>query len=130
MSTLLPNYFLACVKVKKNRGLCPQTTAAAQSTALHATSYTNYPASIAIIQRLVIFPENYTIWMTSFYPNTLPPPPFGVRLEVKGNFVELWGTLLWGIFKMHSGIPQNSPKFLKYLLCRDNVFLSFTYVII
>ena len=48
MSTLLPNYVLACVEVKKIRGLCSQTPAAAQPTALRTTSFTNYPASITL----------------------------------------------------------------------------------
>ena len=45
MSTILPNYVLVCVKI---RGFRSQTPAAAQSTALRATSFTNYPASIAL----------------------------------------------------------------------------------
>ena len=45
---LLQNNFLACAKVKQNRGLSPQTPAAAQSEALGVTPFAHYPASIAI----------------------------------------------------------------------------------
>ena len=39
---------LSVCKSQKYSGLCPQTPATAQSTALHVTSFTNYPASIVL----------------------------------------------------------------------------------